>query len=385
MKNRLLHFSLILLTCLLVWTVGSLEASTLVPQTALPGACVPQWAMPMPVFGPAGPIPRVNAVTNPFLTVTMKEINQVVLPQTTFPCPDLGVGVTVTPGPTRVWAYETSNTLTGKVLGPANWPAVTLNAKRFKATQVKYVNTLPTFNSLNPTGPGLVQGLISVDQTVDVADPLGTSAANGCTKIPGVPPLAAACLTPYVGPPPAVAHLHGGEVPSSADGGPLGWFTPNGLKGMGYRSFYNAGPGTQVNYYPNTQEPGTLWFHDHAMGMTRTNVYSGMAAFYFLRDPANEPQHLPAGAQEIEMAIQDRQFDTTGQLYFPDGSGADAATSNLNGTPPNPLIHPLWIPEFIGDVVIVNGAPWPFLNVEPKRYRFRLLDGSNARAYNLKF
>ncbi len=85
------------------------------------------------------------------------------------------------------------------------------------------------------------------------------------------------------------------------------------------------------------------------------------------------------------MAIQDRQFDTTGQLFFPDGSGADAATSNLNGTPPNPLIHPFWIPEFVGDVVVVNGAPWPYLNVEPKRYRFRLLDGSNARAYNLKF
>ena len=98
-----------------------------------------------------------------------------------------------------------------------------------------------------------------------------------------------------------------------------------------------------------------------------------------------EPANLPSGAQEIEMAIQDRQFDTTGQLYWPDGSGADAATSNLNGTPPNPLNHPFWIPEFVGDVIIVNGAPWPFFNVEPKRYRFRLLDGSNARAYNLLF
>ncbi len=164
------------------------------------GACVPQWAVPMPVFGPAGPIPRVNAAANPFLTVTMKEIDQVVLPQGTFPCAALGAGATVTFGPTRVWAYETRNTLTGALLGPANWPAVTLDAERFKPTQVKYVNTLPSFNSLNPTGPGLVQGLITVDQTVDVADPLGTSAANGCTIIPGVPPLAAACMTPYVGP-----------------------------------------------------------------------------------------------------------------------------------------------------------------------------------------
>ncbi len=128
-----------------------------------------------------------------------------------------------------------------------------------------------------------------------------------------------------------------------------------------------------------------MWFHDHAMGMTRTNVYSGLAAFYFLRDPLKEPKTLPSGKYEIEMAIQDRQFDTTGQLFFPDGSGADAATSNLNGTPPNPTIHPFWNPEFIGDVAVVNGAPWPYFNLEPRRYRFRFIEGSNARFYNLNF
>lgn len=383
MKPKQSHLWLFLLTGLLVWPVGSSDASSLVTQTALPGQCVPKWRVPLPVFGPAGTIPRVNTSANPLLTVTMKEINQVVLPQTTFPCPALGHSVT--PGKTRVWTYETRNTLTGKLLGPANWPAVTLESKRFSPTQVKFVNSLPTFNSFFPTGPGLVQGLITVDQTVDVADPLGTSTANGCSIVPGVPPLDAACMIPYVGPPPAIAHLHGGEVPSQADGGPLGWFTPNGLKGMLYNSFYNAGPGTQVNLYPNTQEPGTLWFHDHAMGMTRTNVYSGLEAFYLLRDPQAEPKNLPSGAQEIEIVIQDRQFDTTGQLFFPDGSGADAATSNLNGTPPNPDLHPFWNPEFVGDVVVVNGAPWPYLNVEPRRYRFRLLDGANARAFSLRF
>jgi spore coat protein A, manganese oxidase len=383
MKNRLLLLCLIIVAGLFVWTAGSANASTLVPQTAVPGVCVPKWAVPLPVFGPAGPIPRVNAAKNPNLTVTMKEIDQVVLPQGTFPCAPLGAPVTF--GPTRVWAYETTDTLTGNLLGPANWPAVTIDAKRYKPTQVKYVNKLPTFNPSNPTGPGLVQGLISVDQTIDRADPTGVATANNCMMFPQILPLAAACLSPYVGPAPGIVHLHGGEVPAKADGGPLGWFTPTGTKGSGYRTHYNAGPGTQVNLYQNTQEPGTLWFHDHVMGQTRTNVYSGMAAFYFLREPENEPANLPSGAQEIEMAIQDRQFDTTGQLFFPDGSGADAATSNLNGTPPNPDNHPFWNPEFVGDVVIVNGAPWPFLNVEPKRYRFRLLDGSNARAYKLFF
>jgi spore coat protein A len=137
--------------------------------------------------------------------------------------------------------------------------------------------------------------------------------------------------------------------------------------------------------YGNTQEPGTLWFHDHALGSTRTNVYSGLEAFYLLRDADREPRNLPAGPQEIELAFQDRQFDVNSQLFFPDGSGRDSAISNLNGGPPNPDVHPFWIPEFIGDVSIVNGAPWPFLNVEPRRYRFRVLDASNARMYRLKF
>ncbi len=90
------------------------------------------------------------------------------------------------------------------------------------------------------------------------------------------------------------------------------------------------------------------------------------------------------------MAIQDRQFDTNSQLFFPDGSDALCGTGLagdpcLNGAPGNPTVHPFWIPEFFGDVAIVNGAPWPYYNVQPRRYRFRILDGSNARFYNLNF
>jgi len=180
-----------------------------------------------------------------------------------------------------------------------------------------------------------------------------------------------------------VVHLHGGEDPSAGDGGPEQWFTPDGITGTDYRTIDHPGPGKAIYRYPNAQEPGTLFFHDHALGATRTNVYSGMAAFYFLRDRYREPRNLPSGPYEIEMALQDRQFDTNSQLYFPDGSGDP--NSNLNGTPPNPDIHPFWNPEFIGDVAIVNGAPWPYLNVQPRRYLFRLVDGSNARFYNLTF
>ena len=152
---------------------------------------------------------------------------------------------------------------------------------------------------------------------------------------------------------------------------------PYGLRGPYYRSnIYN---------YPNKQEAATIWFHDHVLGATRTNVYTGLAAFWFIRDQydtgiAGTGLNLPAGNQEVEIALQDRQFDTNGQLFFPDGHPPG---QGLNGDPPNPDIHPYWIPEFFGDVIVVNGRSWPYLNVEPRRYRFRLLDGSNARFYEL--
>jgi FtsP/CotA-like multicopper oxidase with cupredoxin domain len=401
-----------------VFLAGTAGASTLVPQTALPGGCIPQFAVPMPVFGPAGPIPRVNALGHRDITVTMQEIEQSVLPtdtskynpqyfdpfsQTYLNCPD---GLTVQK--TRVWAYGISDSKTGQKLAPANWPAVTVQARRFIPTTVTFKNKLPKFgepitiNGVKTTG--LVQGLVTVDQTIDWADPLGQAALNGCNMFPQDPTnvftinpnLNPYCNTPYQDSPPAVAHLHGAEASSFVDGGPLAWFTPDGHKGRDYYTRYNAGPGAAVYKYDNFQEPGTLWFHDHVMGQTRTNVYSGMAAFYFLTDPRTQPRALPGGAFEIEMAIQDRQFDTNGQLFFPDGSSSPlpgaaqcgsglAGDPCLNGPPPNPLNHPFWNPEFVGDVAIVNGAPWPVLHVAPARYRLHLLDGSNARMYNLDF
>jgi spore coat protein A len=388
-KTSLLQLSIILLAGFLIGLAGTADASTNVAQTWLPGECIPQFAVPMPVFGPAGPISRVDASRNPLLTVNMKEINQQVLPNFT---PGAGCP-TVNIQPTRVWAYEIRNRLTKKLLGPAHWPAVTVVTQRRLPTYIQYVNNLPRWNqsitttdTFNPLTDGpIVQGLITVDQTIHWANPLMNTGPMNCTGIDCTNPNNAGnpCCQPFKGAPPAVVHLHGGETPSAFDGGPEQWFTPNGRTGADYRSLDYPGPGKAIYVYRNTQEPGTLWFHDHALGATRTNVYSGMAAFYFLREPGRTPRNLPSGPYEIEMAIQDRQFDTNSQLFFPDGSGDPA--SNLNGTPPNPDIHPFWNPEFIGDVAIVNGAPWPYLNVKPRRYLFHLLDGSNARFYNLTF
>ncbi len=384
-----------LLLVVFLAVAGSIQASDQVPQTPLPGSCIPLFKTALPVFGPAGPIPRVNTKTHPDLKVLMQEFDQTVLPQvtvdTTTGCSDVIPGwptlpPSVTFGKTRVWGYETRDAKTDKQLAPPFWPAVTLESSRYSPAKVEYVNHLPTFNPANafgpPYGPKLVQGLITVDQTIHWADPFGTTMDYACMD---GPPLAPACTQPYIGSVPAVAHLHGGETLSNYDGGPEQWFTPDGFFGKDYRTLGAKTPGKATYLYQNMQEPGTLWFHDHALGATRTNVYSGMAAFYFLRSISDEPKNLPTGPYEIEMAIQDRQFDTNSQLFFPDGTGAGAAVTNLNGTPPNPDIHPFWIPEFVGDVVVVNSAPWPYFKVEPRRYRLRLLNGSNARMYNLNF
>jgi spore coat protein A, manganese oxidase len=372
------------LVALIFVFAGFAHASVLVPQTPIDGSCIPQFSVPMPVFGPAGSIPRVNAINHPNLTVTMKETEQQVLP----PAAAAACGLSVPFGKTRVWAYEISDTNTGQILGPANWPAVTVEARRSKPTIVTYRNRLPSFDPSNPFGPGLVQGLISTDQSLHWADPVGSMCeqqAVNCLLTPLDP-----CCSPFIGPPPTVPHLHGGEVPSEYDGGPTAWFTSDGKTGAGYRTLAPTVPGNAIYEYNNSQEPGTLWFHDHALGATRTNVYSGMAAFYFLREPNGEPANLPSGAQEIEIAFQDRQFDSSAQLFFPDGSGVLCGSGQpgdpcLNGPPTNPDVHVFWNPEFIGDVSIVNGVPWPYLNVKPKRYRLRLLDGANARVYNLSF
>jgi len=196
----------------------------------------------------------------------------------------------------------------------------------------------------------------------------------------GVPAFGTPCAQNYLGAIPAVPHLHGGEVPPGLDGSPDSWFTSDGaFKGHKYYTKPGgAAPANGVTYaYPNTQEAGPLWFHDHTLGATRLNVYAGLAGAYYLTDPELQlPANFPGVAEVIPLVIQDRMFDTNGQLYFP------AATWGGVVNALNPE-HPYWNPEFIGDTIVVNGKAWPFVNVEAKRYRFLFLNGSNARTYEL--
>jgi spore coat protein A len=157
-----------------------------------------------------------------------------------------------------------------------------------------------------------------------------------------------------------LTHLHGAFVTGDSDGNP--WITPDGF-----------GPGdTQTVYYPNEQPATLLWFHDHALGATRLNVFAGLAAAYLLRDQNDtgfepNPIGIPGGAYEIPLVIQDRQFSPDGKFFYP--------TSDIEDV--------VWIGEYFGDVMLVNGKVWPYLNVEPRMYRFRVLNGCNSRILNL--
>jgi spore coat protein A len=328
------------------WRFGAQRAfaSVQVPQTPLSANAIPQFVDPLPHFA------NVRVPTGPNVTISMENLTQQVLPAAAYPPGVAG---------TDVWAYRVDN---GSIAQGPLYPAFTLEAMRGQATNVTLVNNLNN---------NLYQ-LLTVDQTLHWADPLGLGHVPAGTVCPigAVDPAAPGWCQPYGGPVPAVVHLHGGEVPSWSDGGPDAWFTP-GLAQTG--PAWNNGV-TNNYVYPNTQEAATIWFHDHALGITRINVYAGMAGFYLIRDNwdtgvAGTGANFPAGDYEIEIVIQDRMFDTNGQWFFPD--------VGLNPE------HPFWVPEFVGNTIVVNGKTWPFLDVEPRRYRFRFLNGSNARFYEL--
>ena len=253
---------------------------------------------------------------------------------------------------TTVWGYGglVKDTETGRDTYSQSAPGATFEAVRGIPIMVKWVNQL--------TG----RHLFAVDPTLHWANP-NDMPMDPPKPWPPFPPGFPDAQSPV----PIVTHLHGGEVPSIYDGHPDTWFTADGTKGPAFvTSFY---------VYPNRQEPTTLWYHDHALGITRLNVYAGLAGFYLLRDKDNgcrEDFELPEGKYEIPIAIQDRSFKADGSFAFTE-----------EGV--NPDIHPYWDPEFFGDTIMVNGKVWPNLDVERRQYRFRLLNGSNARFYNLKF
>jgi spore coat protein A len=205
--------------------------------------------------------------------------------------------------PTRMWGYD------GASPGPA------FETLRGQGMLVEWVNALPSHH------------LIPIDHRIHGAD----------AKRPDVR---------------TVVHLHGGKVSPDSDGYPDDWYVPGK---------------SAVYFYPNDQDAAMLWYHDHAIGITRLNIFAGLFGTYVIRDEFEDALNLPSGKYEIPLVICDRIFDTEGQLAYA-----------VSGKP-----EEQWMPEFFGNAILVNGKIFPYLEVEPRKYRFRLVNVANGRFFQL--
>jgi spore coat protein A len=206
------------------------------------------------------------------------------------------------------------------------WPGPTLETRTGRPISVRWVNHLPNRHLLDYAYDTTIHG-------ADMAEPRVRT----------------------------VVHLHGANVWPDSDGYPEAWFTPDWAQTGPYFT-------TKVYHYPNDQDATNLWYHDHSLGIVRLNIFAGLAGFYFIRDDFEDELNLPQGRYEVPLLIQDRMFNADGSLQYPTVS---------DGT------HQVWVPEFFGDVACVNGIAFPYLEVEPRKYRFRVLNGSNSRFYHL--
>jgi len=333
---------------------------------------------------------------------------------------------------TTVWGY-------GAVGAPAsfNYPAFTIEAKWQKPVRVKWVNELvqdPIDCFHTPGGPvhpsscNYLPHLLPVDQTLHWANPATATLCK--TGQAGTD-----CRTNdpenYTGPVPMIVHVHGAETYEWSDGYPEAWYLPAASNlnaefalGGSFFDVFNAGAkqffakdgksapnaawgnGSATFQYPKDQEATTLWYHDHTLGMTRLNVYAGPAGFYILRGGPGDavvgtlPGPAPALGDppgldyyEIPIVIQDRSFNADGSLFYPDNR---AFFEGLYPYPTPPYldipfipdqavdggqsdVSPIWNPEFFGNTLVTNGKTWPYLSTEPRRYRFRFLNGSQSR------
>ncbi|HEY7484279.1 MAG TPA: multicopper oxidase domain-containing protein [Streptosporangiaceae bacterium] len=277
-----------------------------------------------------------------------------------------------------------------------HFPGWTLENRVNKQTRVTWINQMVD------SGGNFLPHLLTVDPTIHWANPPGGNAGRDSTPtFTSTPP-------PYTGPQPMVVHLHGTHDFEESDGLPETWWLPvarnipRGFATVGtdYNAFkqeardrwgVNWAPGTSTSVYPNDQRATMLMYHDHVLGMTRLDVHLGLIGFYAIRGGDAD---LPAGTvpgpapmvgdppgkryYEVNMILQDKSFNADGSISYP-------ATSDLTGPKiPASDIPPYWNSSVQGTTSTVNGNTWPILEVEPRRYRFRILDMDNFRAYSLK-
>jgi spore coat protein A, manganese oxidase len=372
-----------------------------IPGGSLDPLSVPKYQSPLlvpPVMPKADTIVR-RGQTVDYYEISMKQIVQQILP----------AGLPAT----TVWGYGAVKSASPSGLLLHNAPSLTIEAQVSRPVRVRWINDLADANG------NYRPHLLPVDQTLHWANPPGGVKGRDTrptfTETPGR----------YTGPVPIVTHVHGAVgVADDSDGYAEAWYLPAAKNippgyartGTWFRFFaakaagsYGVGwpPGSAVFQYPNENRASTIWYHDHALGMTRLNVYAGPAGFYIVRGgPAGDhavldsrtgtsavlPRPAPAAGDpfppnrtyyEIPIAIQDRSFNEDGSLFYPDSRMFfDGIAHDYI---PDGEFSPIWNPEFFGNTIMVNGNTWPLLQVEKRRYRFRFLNGCQSRFLILYF
>jgi spore coat protein A len=371
-----------------------------IPGGTLDPLSVSKYQTPMlipPVMPEAGTIKQQGGKNIDYYEISMRQFPQQILP----------AGLPAT----TVWGYGAVASASKRGLLLHNAPSLTIEAKYNRPVRVKWINDL-----VGPDGSFLPH-LLAVDPTLHWANPPGGTLGRDTR------PTLTSTPEAYTGPVPMVTHVHGAVgVGDESDGYTEAWYLPaaNNIpadyatEGTWYDFFaakaatnfgVSWGPGFATFQYPNPDRASTNWYHDHALGMTRLNVYAGPAGFYIIRGGPSDvvldsrfgtAAVLPGPAPkandkfppnktyyEIPIAIQDRSFNVDGSLFYPD---TRAFFDGYEG-PYLPFsdISPIWNPEFFGNMMMINGNTWPFQTVEQRRYRLRLLNGCNSRFLILDF
>jgi len=373
-----------------------------IPGGTLDPHAVPKFRTPLlvpPVMPKAGTIVQRGGKNVDYYEISMRQITQQILP----------AGMP----PTTVWGYGAVASESKRGLLLHNAPSLTIEAGWNRPVRVKWINDLKEANGNH------LPHLLPVDPTLHWANPPGGEDGRDTRpsfeETPG----------PYTGPVPIVTHVHGAVgVGDESDGYAEAWYLPaatdipgdHATEGTWFEFFAQKAadrfgatwePGSATFQYPNDQRAATLWYHDHTLGMTRLNVYAGPAGFYLVRGgPAGDDAvldgrtgakaSLPGPAprendkfppnkpyREIPVAIQDRSFNTDGSLFYPDTR--EFFDGIVGDYIPEGEFSPIWNPEFFGNFLMVNGSTWPFLEVERRRYRLRILNGCQSRFLILDF
>ncbi len=383
--------------------VGIKQALAQVPGGTLNPLSVPKYQTPMlipPVMPKAGVIKTQSGKNADYYEISMKQFPQQILP----------AGLPAT----TVWGYGAVAAADKRGLLLHNAPSLTIEAQHNRPVRIKWINDLKDANG------NYLPHLLPVDPTLHWANPPGGTAGRDTR------PTFASTPGRYTGPVPMVTHVHGAVgVGDESDGYAEAWYLPNlganlpaGYADRGTWYDFFAGkatasfgatwdPGFATFQYPNLGRASADWYHDHTLGMTRLNVYAGPAGFYIIRggpdgdsaviDKRNgKPAVFPGPApqendrfppnkpyREIPIAIQDRSFNTDGSLFYP--ATREFFDGIVRDFVPAGEFSPIWNPEFFGNMLMVNGNTWPYLTVERRRYRLRLLNGCQSRFLILDF